>query len=130
MRIEIVIPGRPITKKNSPRIMQRKNGTRFVAPSKEFEDYQERCGWYLSCKNAMISSPVNVRCVYYMPTRHRVDLSNLISATCDVLVHYGVLKDDNCTIVESHDGSRVKYDKESPRVEITIEDTKNERQKE
>ena len=32
-----------------------------------------------------------------------------------------VLEDDNYTIVESHDGSRVFYDKENPRVHIFIE---------
>ena len=55
-----------------------------------------------------------------MPTRHRVDLTNLLNATNDILVKAGVLEDDNCKIVVSHDGSRVFYDKENPRVEIEI----------
>lgn len=63
----------------------------------------------------------NLKCVYYMPTRHKVDLTNLLNATCDILVEAGVLKDDNSKIVASHDGSRVLYDKENPRVEIYIE---------
>lgn len=33
---------------------------------------------------------------------------------------FGVIKDDNSRIVAGHDGSRVLYDKENPRVEITI----------
>ena len=48
-------------------------------------------------------------------------LVNLLEATCDILVTAGVLADDNSKIVAAHDGSRVLYDKESPRVEITIE---------
>lgn len=56
-----------------------------------------------------------------MPTRHRVDLTNLLNATNDILVDCGVLKDDNSRIIVSHDGSRVKYDKENPRAEIFIE---------
>ena len=59
-----------------------------------------------------------------MPTRHRVDLANLLAATCDILVHYGVLEDDNSGIVASHDGSCVLYSKESPRVEIVITERK------
>ena len=55
-----------------------------------------------------------------MPTRRRVDLVNLLECTDDVLVNYGVIKDDNSTIVVSHDGSRVLYDKDRPRTEIII----------
>ena len=51
----------------------------------------------------------NVRCLYYMPTRRRVDLCNLLEATCDLLVHHGVLADDNSAIVAGHDGSRVLF---------------------
>lgn len=69
-----------------------------------------------------ISARVNVRCVYYMATRRKVDLANLIEATCDILVTAGVLADDNSRIVAAHDGSRVDYDKQNPRVEIWIEE--------
>jgi hypothetical protein len=36
------------------------------------------------------------------------------------LVDAQVIKDDNSSIVASHDGSRVEYDRDNPRVEITI----------
>lgn len=71
-----------------------------------------------------ISIPINMKVLYYMPTRHRVDLVNLLEATCDILVKAGVLEDDNSNIVKSHDGSRVLYDKENPRAEIYIEEVK------
>lgn len=64
---------------------------------------------------------INLKCLYYMPTHHKVDLTNLQNATNDILVNAGVLADDNCKIVVSHDGSRVYYDKHNPRVEIYIE---------
>ena len=56
-----------------------------------------------------------------MPTRHRVDLVNLLEATCDILVKANVIEDDNCKIIAMHDGSYVTYDKNNPRVEITLE---------
>jgi hypothetical protein len=56
-----------------------------------------------------------------MPTRRKVDLVNLLEATCDILVKFGVLKDDSSDIVAAHDGSRVLYDKERPRAEIDVE---------
>lgn len=59
--------------------------------------------------------------MYYMATRRKVDLANLIEATCDILVKAGVLADDNSKIVAAHDGSRVELDRKNPRVEIEIE---------
>lgn len=124
--MKITIPGTPITKKNSQRILKRKDGRKFIAPSERFETYQEMAGYYIPGKfRVKLDKPVNVKCVYYMPTKRRVDLVNLLEATCDILVHYGVLADDNSKIVVSHDGSRVLHDKERPRVEIEIvEDVK------
>lgn len=67
-----------------------------------------------------IDYPVNVQCVYYMETKRRVDLVNLLESTLDVLVEAGILADDNSSIAYMHDGSRVSYDKTYPRTEITI----------
>ena len=72
-------------------------------------------------KIEMINEPINVKAVFYMPTRRRVDLVNLQEALLDVLVHYRVIDDDNCSIVATMDGSCVKYDKNRPRTEVTIE---------
>ena len=119
--IKITIPGRPITKKNSQRMILLKNGRRMVRPSAQFEAYQEAAGCAIGPnRGLMLTGPVNVKAVYFMPTRGRVDLLNLLEATCDILVHYGVLEDDNSRVVASHDGSRVFYDKTNPRVEIEI----------
>lgn len=81
----------------------------------------------MPCVPEPINKPINLKCVYYMKTRRRVDLFNLLNATADILVHYGVLKDDDCNIVVSPDGSRVKYDKENPRVEVEIKEMNHER---
>jgi Holliday junction resolvase RusA-like endonuclease len=65
-----------------------------------------------------------------MQTKRKCDITNLLQATCDILVKYGVLEDDNYTIVASTDGTRVFYDKENPKtiIEITkIESGGNER---
>ncbi len=123
--IKFTIPGRPITKKNSSRMVRNHaTGKMFPIPSQQYKDYEAAAGWYIPCKGRKIAERINLACVYYMPTRHKVDLANLLAATCDILVHYGVLEDDNSDIVASHDGSEVRYDKESPRVEITITERK------
>ena len=118
--IRITIPGTPITKKNSQQIVYA-GGRPMIIPSKAYKDYRKACLYAIQPEaRQRIDYPVNMCCVYYMPTKRRVDLCNLIEATCDILVDAGVLKDDNSTIVAAHDGSRVDLDREHPRVEITI----------
>ena len=118
------IPGAPITKKNSMRMVKNhKTGKMFPVPSKAFVDFQAAASYYLQpLPERPIDTPVCITCEYYMPTRRHVDLTNLLEATHDILVKNGVLADDNCRIVSSVDGSRVFYDKENPRTEITIKE--------
>ena len=120
--LKFTIPLPPITKKNSQQIIVNKStGRPMVIPSKQYREYEKECGWFVQGKGMNINEPVNVKCVYYMPTRRRVDLTNLMEATHDILVKYEVLEDDNSKVIRSVDGSRVLYDKENPRTEITIE---------
>ena len=123
MSIKITIPLPPVTKKNSQRIMHSsKTGKSFIMPSQKYIDYEAEAVWH--CKKAKvqrpIEEPVEVKCLFYMPTRRRVDLTNLLEAVDDVLVKARVLMDDHCGVIVSHDGSRVLYDKENPRTEVSI----------
>ena len=120
--MKLTLYGDPRTKKNSARILRSRSGGRFVAPSKAYVDYETDCLRQIKRPHSPISARVNVRCVYYMATRRKVDLANLIDATTDILVKAKVLADDNSQIVAAHDGSRVDYDKKNPRAEIWIEE--------
>lgn len=120
--IAFTINIQPRTKKNSQQILiNHRTGRPFITPSSAYKAYQKAA---LMCippqARKGIDYPVNVRCIYYMGTRRRCDLNNLLEATADVLVDAGVLADDNSQIVAGHDGSRVLYDKDHPRTEITI----------
>lgn len=96
----------------------------MVIASERYKKYEETVAPALLdlAKNEgfPITQQVNIKAVYYMPTKRRVDLCNLHEALCDVLVKYGILEDDNSKIVFSMDGSFVDYDKENPRTEIEI----------
>lgn len=107
----------PVTKKNSNQIIKVR-GRAMLVPSKRYRQYETAATPF--CPYELIDYPVNIEAHYYMPTRRRVDITNLESALMDVLVHAGTLKDDNCAIVVSTDGSRVHYDKENPRTEVII----------
>ena len=120
--IRITIPLQPISKKNSSQILiNPKTKKRFIAPSRQYQQYEKDCKWFLMRYSLLkIKRPVNVRCHFYMGRRYRVDLVNLLEAVDDVLVKYGVLEDDNSNIVVGHDGSRVLFDRQKPRTEILI----------
>ena len=123
--LKIIISLSPVTKKNSQRIVYRGKHP-IILPSEKYEQYERDAGWFI--KPLGIDYPVNVKCLYYMPTKRIVDLVNLQEATLDVLVKYGAISDDNSRIVVSMDGSRVLYDKQNPRTEIYIERLDDERQ--
>lgn len=88
-------------------------------PSKAFRDYEAVALWYIPRKQR-VDYAVTVKCLFYMPTRRKCDLTNLLEAIDDIMVKAGLLADDNFTIIESHDGSRVFYDKDRPRTEVYI----------
>lgn len=119
---EAMIPLNPRTKKNSQQIMtNRKTGKPFIMQNEKYKQYEKDAGWFLKIPDKPIDTPVNVKCVFYRENQVRCDLTNLLEAIDDILVSYGVLSDDNFTVIVSHDGSRVYVDKDNPRTEITIE---------
>lgn len=82
--------------------------------------YEKAAEWFLPHLENPVSVPCEVTAIFYMATRRKVDLTNLLEALDDTLVKYGILEDDNSRIIVSHDGSRVLYDKQNPRTEVTI----------
>ncbi len=118
--ISFTIPLPPRSKKNSQQIVRLKTGRMLVVQSEKYKELERKSKAYMPKMESPIDCPVTLQCVYYMPTRRRVDLVNLLNATCDILVKHGVLADDNSNIVCSVDGSRVHYDRDNPRTEVTI----------
>ena len=116
--IKFTIPLNPVTKKNSQQIIL-VGGRPRIIPSKKYKEYERDCIPFLTHVEP-VTGRLNVKAVYFMRTRRRVDLINLHEALHDILVKAGVLEDDNCKIIYSTDGSYVDYDKENPRTEVTI----------
>lgn len=114
----------PITKKNSQQILtNHRTGKPFIAPSSVYKRYEAQAVYFLTPKpKTPLAGRYNVKVLFYMPTRRKVDKTNLESAIMDILVNSKILADDNRNIVAATDGTRVYYDKENPRTEIYIED--------
>lgn len=117
--LRIEIEGNPITKKNHGQIIMCK-GHPMMLPSKPYVEYEKHAKQFMPTLDNPIDYPINMKCSYYMETKRKCDITNLLQATCDILVKYKVLSDDNYTIIESFDGTKVFYDKENPRCIIEI----------
>ena len=129
MELHYKIPLEPRTKKNHLRIAS--SGAKcptchrylrqYVLQSKAHDAYKQQAKVFLYPKpKSPIGTPVEITYKFYMKTHRVVDKSGLMQAADDLLVEAGILADDNSRILVSHDGTRVLYDKDHPRTEITI----------
>ena len=83
----------PRTKKNSMEIRKRRDGTKYVSPSGQYQRWEADVAEVLAALNKYrppINYPVNVREVFYLPDHRRRDLLNLQEAIDDALVRAGV----------------------------------------
>lgn len=121
--LNLILPGRPITKKNHQRIItNRRTGRPRVIQSKDYEAYETACLWHLKKYRVKYTGPVQVTARYWMPNRRSwPDLVGLLQATCDILEKAGIIENDRNVV--SLDGSRIMgVDKKNPRAEIEIKE--------
>lgn len=117
-----MIPGRPVTKKNSGRYC----GPGRFRPSAAFEAYEAVAVPVLKtqAKKQRIEHPIDRPCQlwvsYYMPNRAGwPDLVGLMQATADLLEEAGILENDR--LIVSWDFTRIAdIDKDYPRTEIEV----------
>lgn len=120
--IKFTLPIRPATKKNSGQIIT-VGGIPRLIPSKQYLQFEKDCQPYFKRvlnQIGQIDYPINLQAVFYVETKWRIDLPNLLNAVDDAMVKSELILDDNRDIIASHDGSRVYHDKFNPRIEIEI----------
>lgn len=120
--IKFTLPIRPVTKKNSGQIITVGGFPRLI-PSKQYLQFEKDCQPYFKQvlnQIGQIDYPINLQAVFYVETKRKIDLPNLLNAVDDAMVKSELILDDNRDIIASHDGSRVYHDKFNPRIEIEI----------
>ena len=125
--IKFTLPIRPATKKNSGQIITVGGFPRLI-PSKQYLQFEKDCQPYFKQvlnQIGQIDYPINLQVVFYVETKRRIDLPNLLNAVDDAMVKAELILDDNRDIIASHDGSRVYHDKFNPRIEIEITKQEN-----
>lgn len=121
--VKFVIPLNPIPKKNNMRIIWNPKTHRpQIIPSKRYTDYEEVAGYYINRYRPAkpYDGKLEITYKFYRDSNRRVDQTNLCESIDDILVNYGVIKDDDFKTLVSHDGTRVYVDKENPRTEVYI----------
>jgi Holliday junction resolvase RusA-like endonuclease len=115
----ITIQGNPAVKKNSPKIIKM-GKTYSIRTSDIYDEWAAKALFQLEKQKPgfTIDSPVHVEAHFYRNTKVRADLSNLYEGFQDCFTLSGIWVDD--MLIESHDGSRKHYDKENPRIEVTV----------
>ena len=127
----ILIPLKPVTKKNSQQIVR--NGNRqWIAQSRQYNQLEHdvlRLGNTIWVNPPRIKTPISrlvtLQCIFYTDINYstgkaKADLNNYVSAINDILVKAKILSDDCVRNVIHNDGSRLLYDKEDPRTEVKI----------
>ena len=122
---QLIIKGRPVTKKNHCQIIRNRNtGRPMLIQSPQYRQYEKE---FIKQMDENLKGlfdaevQLHMRALYYFPDRRgKADLVNLIQATQDILQKFGLYNNDSQ--IKSLDGSRiVGIDKDNPRVEIEIE---------
>lgn len=129
-RLRFVIYAEPRSKKNSQQVaMNPKTHRPFITQSKAYKDFSKECIKQMKLQgvipNEPINYPINIQYTFFKSSRRLCDGLNLSAAMDDILTQARVIEDDHRDIVASHDGTQVHYDKECPRVEITITEVDN-----
>ena len=125
--IKFTLPIRPATKKNSGQIITVVGFPRMI-PSKQYLQFEKDCQPYFKQvlnQIGQIDYPINLQAVFYVETKRRIDLPNLLNSVDDAMVKSELILDDNRDIIASHDGSRVYHDTFNPRIEIEITKQEN-----
>lgn len=123
MSIKFTIPVKCRTKKNHGQIVHTKTGRHIMLPSPQYKEFEKDVIQYVEAEFGNIE-PIdfkcNLKCIFYKDRNYQSDLVGYLQAIQDALVKAGVLKDDHTNIVNTVNGSEVRYDKENPRIEVEI----------
>lgn len=126
---KLTILGNPASKKNSQVVAwNNKTHRPFISQSDRYKrwakEVTKQLNLWVDRPELPFNIPVRLTYVFYKDSRRLCDDLNLSAAMDDILVQASVIVDDNRDWVSDHDGTRVFYDKENPRVEITITEVK------
>lgn len=95
--MEIILKGRPATKKNSKQVFRNpRTGKICISSSKAFTRFETDALYQImeqKCRKNI--NPCHVEITFYIKGKYRVDVDNLITSIFDILQASGVIENDN-----------------------------------
>lgn len=122
--LKITIPGQTPSKKNSRILLPR--GKKIMSfPNQIYKKWHAAAMFDLRHKNIpeLKLTSIKISAVFFQHNLTDRDLSNQFESIADLLVDYGVIKDDNCFILTEIAIKLGGLDKDNPRCEVVIENT-------
>jgi Holliday junction resolvase RusA-like endonuclease len=121
--VQLMIRGRPVSWKNSPQMIEGRGGRPIPVKSKAQRRWLKAALVQLADQwrnepKIPKDARLNAAIVSYLATKGMIDSDNLYGAPHDAMQAAEVLEDD--VSIQTHDGSDRLYDKDDPRVEITL----------
>ena len=125
-----IIYAEPRSKKNSQQLAYNPKTKRpFITQSSAYKAFSKEVIKQIRMNGFApkepITYPINIKYLFYKSSRRLCDGLNLSAAMDDILTQARVIDDDHRDIVAGHDFTRVYYDKDNPRVEVTITPIEN-----
>lgn len=98
MKMELVISGRPISKKNHMQF-RIAGGRRFITTSTAYKKFERNALFQLmAIKKKLFTKPVSVTYQFYIQGKYHVDFDNLIAGINDILQKANILVDDDLIV--------------------------------
>jgi len=118
----IMLPVKPRTKKNHSTIIHQ--GRRHILlPSKQYKDFEQLCKPHIQAAwtQAPIDFGISIEAAVYLDTKRAGDHCGYLQAIGDMLQAHGVVADDKwITWLVPPNGHWLRWDKATPRIELTI----------
>jgi Holliday junction resolvase RusA-like endonuclease len=122
----ITIHGQVPSQKNSKSVgVNPRTGRVFVTSNKIVKTWQKEALTQLQAYRGQADGELFITMAFYNKDRRGRDIDNQASSVLDILVKSGLIPDDNCFVVSRMCLMFGGIDKENPRVEITIDESKD-----
>lgn len=122
----ITIQGTTPAQKNGKSVgVNPRTGKIFVTSSKTVKSWQKEALKQLSVYKGQAEGELFITMAFYNGDKRKRDLDNQASSILDVLVASGLIKDDNCFVVNRMCLMFGGVDKYNPRCEVTIDEAKD-----
>ncbi len=122
---EYIFNGKIIAKKNNKQIFRTKDGRPFITSSKLFKSWDEEAGIQLLQQGkCFFKGSVSIKVEFTVGDHRKFDMSNSFESIADLLVNYGIIVDDNYSVLQDIHMKYAGYEKGVWKTKVVLRDIK------